>query len=151
MKLLYTLFLVVFFGFVSSAQDNTLDLTFNPTDMGLKNGDGPYNTVTDPQTYVHKFAIQSDGKILIGGKFTEYNGRTCKSFIRLNSDGTFDTTFNLGVIIAGVQAIVVQPDGKIIVGGVITDLNGYNPKNIVRLNSDGSLDAAFNVTDGQES
>lgn len=151
MKLLCTLFLVAFSSFVSLAQDNTLDLTFNPTDIGLKNGDGPYDKVTDPQTYINRIAIQSDGKILIGGKFTEYNGYACKAFIRLNTDGTFDTTFNLGVKVNGVQAIVVQTDGKIIIGGLFTDLNGYNPRTVVRLNSDGSLDATFNVTVGQES
>lgn len=151
MRLIYTLFLVAFFGFVSLAQDNTLDLTFNPTDTGFKNGDGPYNTLENQLTHIDEIAMQSDGKILIGGQFTEYNGRTSKSLVRLNADGTSDTTFTLDVLIEVVEAIIVQPNGKIIVGGIITNLNGDNRKNIVRLNSDGSLDATFNVTVGQES
>ena len=70
---------------------------------------------------IRAVAVQSDGKILIGGDFTSLapNGGAPVSrnhIARLNPDGTLDTAFNPD---AGntVRAIVVQPDGKILVGG----------------------------------
>jgi hypothetical protein len=37
--------------------------------------------------------IQSDGKLLIGGTFGTYNGATAVNLMRLNTDGSLDTTF----------------------------------------------------------
>src|SRR5436190_12488220 len=47
---------------------------------------------------VYALAVQPDGKIIIGGIFTGYNGDTTVSarVMRLNADGTRDTTFNAG-------------------------------------------------------
>ncbi|MBK7270185.1 MAG: delta-60 repeat domain-containing protein, partial [Flavobacteriales bacterium] len=39
---------------------------------------------------------QPDGKILIGGWFTSYNGVSCKRLARLNADGSLDLSFNTG-------------------------------------------------------
>ena len=43
---------------------------------------------------VYALAVQPDGKIVIGGDFTSYNGGGAKRVIRLNADGTRDTNFN---------------------------------------------------------
>jgi hypothetical protein len=64
--------------------------------------------------------VQPDGKILIGGGFTSYNGDpNANDYIaRLNSDGTLDTSFNYGAGTRGpndaVFGIAVQPDGRIV-------------------------------------
>src|SRR6266487_6848220 len=42
---------------------------------------------------VSELAVQSDGKVLVGGLFTKLGGQTRKSIGRLNSDGTLDDTF----------------------------------------------------------
>jgi uncharacterized delta-60 repeat protein len=42
---------------------------------------------------VNAITIQSDGKILVGGQFTSYNGTTRNRIIRLNSDGSIDSSF----------------------------------------------------------
>lgn len=100
---------------------------------------------------VRAIATQTDGKIIYGGSFTTYDGKTAKGIIRLNSNGSIDTTFITGggVISGDVEAITIQPDGKILVGG---DFNGYNnsgaipssvPNCLMRLNSNGSLDETF--------
>lgn len=91
----------------------------------------------------------SDGKILIGGDFTLYNGVKVGHIIRLNSDGTRDNSFNIGTG-AGfpVRSIVVQSDGKIIVGGSFSDFNGKSVGRIIRLNPDGTKDITFNVGTG---
>jgi uncharacterized delta-60 repeat protein len=91
--------------------------------------------------------LQSDGKILVGGSFTTLNGTTRNRLVRLNTDGTLDSTFstNLGTAFnAVVRIIVLQSDGKILVGGEFTTLNGITRNRLVRLNTDGTQDTTFN-------
>lgn len=106
---------------------------------------------------VYKTATQSDGKILIGGSFTNYEGTLNRNYlVRLNADKTVDTTFctnavDVGKFNAFVQSILVQPDGKILIGGSFTNYGGTTGRDyLIRLNSDGTLDTAFcaNATDG---
>src|SRR6476660_4016068 len=64
-------------------------------------------------------AVQSDGKILLGGFFTTVspNGGpavTRNRIARLNPDGTLDVAFNPNAN-NGVRAIVLQNDGKILI------------------------------------
>jgi len=92
---------------------------------------------------VNALAIQADGKILLGGAFTNVSGLTLNRIARLNPDGTLDTTFNPGAS-GNVQCLAVQPDGKILVGGSFTNLSGQPRNYLGRLNTDGSLDTAFN-------
>ena len=58
---------------------------------------------------VFSIAVQTDGKILIGGFFTTLNGGTVtrNRIARLNTDGTVDTTFNPNAS-SSVLSIVVQ-------------------------------------------
>ena len=126
------------------AQPGTIDLTFNPTDAGSGNG---------ANNDVYTTSIQSDGKIIIGGNFTTYNGNTRNGIARLNTDGTLDTTFNTGTGFSypitgtsvGVRTTSIQSDGKIIIGGDFTSYNGIPILGIARLNTNGSLDTTFNA------
>jgi uncharacterized delta-60 repeat protein len=93
---------------------------------------------------VYSIALQTDGKILVGGEFSTYNGASENFIIRLNSDGTKDATFNTGTGFDGVvKTIVIQADGKILVGGEFANYNGARENFIIRLNSDGTKDATF--------
>jgi uncharacterized delta-60 repeat protein len=95
---------------------------------------------------VYALAVQSDGKVLIGGDFTAVNGATNFNHIgRLNTDGSVDTSFNAGGGGANdsVRAITVQPDGRILIGGIFTNVNGVALNYIARLNADGSVDPSF--------
>jgi uncharacterized delta-60 repeat protein len=95
---------------------------------------------------VTAIAVQSDGKILVGGFFTTLNGTTRNYLVRLESNGTVDTSFytNLGTGFNGtVQTITVQTDGKILVGGAFSSLNGTARNGLVRLESNGTVDTAF--------
>src|SRR5690606_21892439 len=82
-------------------------------------------------------------------RFNSFNGTARSRIARLNTDGSLDTTFNIG---SGfnyrVYSIVTQTDGKIIVGGEFTSFNGTPRNYIARLNTDGSLDTTFNVGTG---
>jgi uncharacterized delta-60 repeat protein len=92
---------------------------------------------------------QSDGKILVGGYFSFYNGTNANRIIRLNPDGSIDNTFNIGTgFNGGVFSIVIQSDGKILVGGDFADYNGTSAKKIIRLNPDGSRDTSFVIGTG---
>jgi uncharacterized delta-60 repeat protein len=103
--------------------------------------------------------IQSDGKILIGGYFYKYNGYTSRGIIRLNADGTRDTTFtsnfNSLFTSAGYYVNVIRVDagGKILVGGNFGStlgsiFSGYSSNGIIRLNFDGTLDTTFTTSSG---
>jgi uncharacterized delta-60 repeat protein len=114
-----------------------LDPSFNPAAFGTNNG-----TVS----VVKK---QPDGKILIGGTFTDVNGQATTAVARFNSDGTIDTSFSSpdfgnGTGVGGaILAIGIQSDGKIVVGGDIFGVNGVFNKKMYRLNPNGSLDNTF--------
>jgi uncharacterized delta-60 repeat protein len=95
---------------------------------------------------VISLAVQSDGKILVGGAFSEFNGETHSKLVRLNPDGSLDDTFNIGLgFNERINSIVVQPNGKILVGGFFTEFNGQPQNRLVRLNIDGTKDNSFNI------
>jgi uncharacterized delta-60 repeat protein len=133
-----------YFSTVSSKQrgcvarlniDGTVDTTFTT-------GPGANNPI-------YSTALQSDGKIIVAGKFTSYNGISMNCIARLHSDGSLDTTFNVGTGVNNdIYSTVIQSDGKIIIGGNFTSYNGTSINRIARINSDGSLDNTFNVGAG---
>ena len=93
---------------------------------------------------VNTLKIQSDGKILVGGSFTNYSGTTASHISRLNTNGSIDKSFNIGTGFDGnVTAIEIQTDGKILVGGNFANYNGTTAGSIIRLNSDGTIDTNF--------
>lgn len=109
--------------------DGSLDTTFNPG--------------TGADSSVHTIALQSDGKILVGGLFENFNNVEQKSIVRLNANGSIDTTFDIGTSGLGVLSIVMQPDNKILIGGFFSTFNGIARNRIARLNADGSVDTTF--------
>ena len=95
---------------------------------------------------VNAVAIQSDGKILCGGNFTQYKGTSRNRLVRLNTDGSLDTTFSIGTGFSStVWGITIQSDGKILVCGSFTSYSGGVESRIIRLNTNGSKDITFNT------
>jgi len=91
-------------------------------------------------------AIQSDNKILVSGTFTSYNGVTQNRITRLNTDGSRDSTFDIGTgFDFTVSAIAIQSDDKILVGGGFNSYDGTTQNEITRLNPNGSRDTTFNI------
>ena len=102
--------------------------------------DTEFVTGSGPNDFVHAIALQTDGKILIGGEFESFNGASRIRIARLNSDGSLDQSFNPGAgLNSEVTSFAVQSDEKILVGGIF---------GITRLNSDGSLDSSFDPGSG---
>jgi uncharacterized delta-60 repeat protein len=106
-----------------------------------------FNKVTGANGRIKTMLIQSNGKILIGGSFSSYNGVASKRFTRLNGSGSLDASFNNKVktIANAVNCIALQANQKIIVGGAFTLNNGTQFNNISRLNANGNEDATFNT------
>lgn len=103
-------------------------------DLGFSSGIGADYSVL-------AVAVQSDGKILVGGSFSSYSGISRNGLVRLNPDGSTDMDFNPAIPTYGtVYTILIQPNGSVFVGG-----NFGSTNNCMRLNSDGTVDGTFNL------
>jgi uncharacterized delta-60 repeat protein len=104
-------------------------------------------SLTNSSFRMYCLALQDDGKVLIGGNFTNYNGYIRNKIARINQDGTIDLSFDPGSgfsnTLSSIKDIKIQQDGKILVAGDFTSYNGTNYSGIIRLNQDGSLDTSF--------
>ena len=106
------------------------------------------STVDLVGSHVAAIAVQTDGRILIGGNFTSVGGTTRNHLARLMPDGTLDTGFipsmNLPVF-----CLAVQADGGILAGGQFFS-PGFTKRGIARLLTDGSRDPSFDPGAGAD-
>ena len=114
-----------------------------------------FNAGTGADGDIYCVALQSDGRILLGGDFTSVNGQTRTRIARLNADGSLESTatFNPGTgADFALYSIAVQADGKILLGGDFTSVDGQPRTGIARLNTDGSVEstATFNPGTGAD-
>lgn len=94
---------------------------------------------------VYAIAIQGDGKIVIGGSFTSYNGITKSNIARLNIDGSLDTSYTV-IVDNIIYALKLQSDGKILAGGSFSTCNNSFATKVCRINSTGTVDTTFKTT-----
>jgi len=107
--------------------------------------DESFNTGAGFNGKIYASCLQADGKIIVGGSFTSYNGISSGRIIRLNTDGSYDTTFDttIGATTGIIYDIALQSDGKIIVVGSFTKYNNNTVNRVVRLMPDGTPDVTF--------
>jgi len=143
-------------GFFTSLQPNGAASATPRNYIARVNADGTLDPGFDPNanSFVWSVAVQADGKVLLGGRFTSLqpNGAasaTPRNYIaRVNADGTLDPGFDPKAGDA-VYSVAVQADGKVLLGGLFNSLqpNGAastTPRNrIARVNADGTLDTTF--------
>jgi uncharacterized repeat protein (TIGR01451 family)/uncharacterized delta-60 repeat protein len=157
-------------GILRLNSNGTHDATFNNAFTGINDGFlcTPY---VKNGVQVSKLVVQPDGKIIVGGFFTHYNNTSRNNIVRLNSDGSLDTTFNVGT---GFNNNVVHPvtgtNGLVrslaldttnsnfwyvYVAGDFTAYNGAACNEIVRLfcksptaSNVGTKDGGFNLLGG---
>lgn len=124
-------------GLVRLNADGSLDATFNTGGAGI--------TGNSYGRDVRGIAIDSAGKIFIGGHFNAYDGQTANCVVRLNADGTLNSVFDggQGPGDGGVLALDVQMDGKVLLGGGFNTFDGVTVPHLVRLNANGTLDTGY--------
>ena len=88
---------------------------------------------------IHATVVQADGKIIIGGEFTTFDGVARNRIARLTATGALDTTFNPGTGFNGpVFAIVSNASASsIYVGGDFTTFNGSTRNRLAVVTSTG--------------
>jgi uncharacterized delta-60 repeat protein len=108
-----------------------------------------WNPNASANSVVLSVAIQSDGKILAAGNFSNIGGQTRNNLARLDSvtglADSFDPSANSFVL-----SIAVQQDGKILAGGQFTTFapNGgaaVTRNNIARLEANGGVDRTLDL------
>ncbi len=94
---------------------------------------------------VRDVALLSDGKFICVGSFNSFNGTQVGGIVRLNADGTLDTSFDAGVGFGqNAKATVVLPlsDGKYFIGGFV-GMNNFRgnaiPNGYCIINADGTF------------
>jgi len=115
--------------------NGVLDTSFDPG----SGADGP----------IRATAVQANGRLLIGGSFTQVANTNRNGIARLTPDGRLDNAFNPGSGADNpVFALVLQPDAKVLAGGSFSKFNSITRPGIVRLNTNGSVDLSFNAGSG---
>jgi uncharacterized delta-60 repeat protein len=145
-------------GSFAEATFNTFDLNqsfpvvYDPVKNSTLQPPGGVWTASFP---VLDAQIQSDGRIVLAGQFTSYKGTPARGLVRLQSDGTVDTSFNAGggpqwtqttettTFFPSVENLEPQADGKLLVSGNFEAFNGVAAPGIASLNPDGSVDTSF--------
>lgn len=101
------------------------------------------------------FALQTDGKMLIGGNFQSVGGQARHALVRLNANGSVDTSFadlhfsqTDSVPNGTIYALAVQTDGKLIASGNFTFANGQSRQYMARV---ATSDHAASTISGQPS
>lgn len=93
--------------------------------------------------------MQNDGKVVIGGSFTSYDGTAINRVARLLRDGSLDGGFTPGSGASGqVNALALASGGDIYIAGAFTTYDGTGRNRIARLNGDGTLDTGFDPGTG---
>ncbi|MEO8588623.1 MAG: hypothetical protein ABI432_04580, partial [Flavobacteriales bacterium] len=113
--------------------------------------DASFNIGTGANHPIWAVVLQPDGKILLGGEFTTFNGVAASMLVRLNANGSIDPSFNVQPMEVGISALALQADGRLIAAGTIPDVDDVGNAWVARFEVDGGLDPTFNVssaTDG---
>jgi uncharacterized delta-60 repeat protein/uncharacterized repeat protein (TIGR01451 family) len=106
--------------------------------------DTTFNSATGFDDNVYAIAVQPDGKLVVGGAFTSYYNKAVGGIIRINADGSYDSSFDTGTgANSTVYAVKLQSDGAILIGGRFNTFNDTRRVGVARLLTNGWLDTSF--------
>ncbi|MDE3066882.1 MAG: hypothetical protein KGJ60_04940 [Verrucomicrobiota bacterium] len=117
--------------------------------------DPSFQSSLSPDEQVSRVLLLPDGGLLVStaGPFGIWPPLPeQQQLVRLNPDGSVDSTFNVTFPVGGflfpfgISAMALQADGKILLGGGFLDVNGAPRAKIARLEPDGTLDYCFDVS-----
>src|SRR5205085_5508387 len=94
--------------------------------------------------WVRQITVQADGKILVGGDFTNIGGQPRGRIARLDPITGAADSFNPNATGGGVRSIDVEVDRTILVGGSFTNIGGQSRNRIARLDPATGLADTFN-------
>lgn len=115
-----------------------LDLTYN------------YNLATKssyerPNGYFYDAAMQSDGKVIIAGQFTKFQGIGANYIVRVDNNGRVDPSFQ-GVADGAITRIRYNATtGKYLLCGSFKTFNGKPANGLALMNSNGTIDETFSL------
>ncbi len=120
--------------------------------------DDEFDIGSGPNGEVRALAVLADGRILVGGHFTLFDGRARRGVARLHADGSLDEAFLAaplpGISTMEVESLVPLPDGRVLVGGLIRTASsgqlfaGGLSSGVLRLLEDGTVDTSFDIGAG---
>lgn len=123
-------------GVVRLEANGDLDSSFATEGSGLNTTEGIVQTL----------AVQSDGKVVAGGWFNQYDGNRQGHIIRFNADGTKDASFVVGYGFVDhgdwdgrVQHLSVTESGDFLCVGGFIHYNGSALYGFAKLNSSGDI------------
>jgi uncharacterized delta-60 repeat protein len=125
--------------------NGSLDTSFNGSGEVTSNFGNSDNAIS--------VALQTNGKILVGGYYTNQQYNSHFEIARYNANGSIDSSFN-GTGVAGTNfgsteeifaSLAVQSNGKIIAGGYIYTTNGFDDLALARFNVSGGIDSSFGL------
>jgi uncharacterized delta-60 repeat protein len=123
-------------------------------DSGFGTGGKVLVEFTDIFNRGKALVLQPDGKILLAGTVSGFNGNSNFAVVRFNANGTLDSSFGTGgkkvIDFVGLydsaNAVALQPDGKILIAGSAETADSFpSDFGVVRLNPNGTLDSSFGV------
>jgi uncharacterized delta-60 repeat protein len=117
--------------------NGALDSTFNYDLTRHRSFEGANGPIYDA-------FMQEDGKLIIVGRFTRYNGQDAPFIARLNTDGSLDPGFGGQGADNGIVSIRYNPvTQKYMLAGNFRKFNGQAYNGLVMLNRDGTVDPTF--------
>jgi uncharacterized delta-60 repeat protein len=159
------------FHLVRLNSDGSMDSTFNSSTLSAGDLTQTFPAVHDPeeggnlvQPLLGAFAANSpfrdaellpDGRIVVAGEFTSFDGTPARGLVQLNADGTVDDTFEIGggaqwtettetpSFFPNVESVARQGDGKLLIAGTFEAFDDTALPGIASLNPDGSVDSSF--------
>jgi hypothetical protein len=108
----------------------------------LSNGqiDTSFNIGIGADSSVFSISLQSDEKIILTGNFSTFNGQPSNGVVRLNNNGSVDSTFFVGTGANDyVLTSTVLKNGDIMIGGGFTAYQGVGRNRIARLKGDSCI------------
>jgi hypothetical protein len=125
-------------GLLKMNMDGKMDSTYNFD----KSANLPYTAGNGP---ISDAIMQSDGKILLVGSFTNYQGLASNRIVRIGTNGLVDQAYPSGTgADDAINSVTYSAtSGKYLVAGIFNNYNGFATKGLVMLNTDGTIDKSF--------
>ncbi|MDB6034284.1 MAG: C-terminal target protein, partial [Verrucomicrobiales bacterium] len=124
-------------------------LTIIDDDFGPGTPDATFDPGMGANSLVRTLAVQGDGKVIIGGAFTNVGGLDRRFVARLGTNGAVDIGFNPGVgPNALVSAVATNSNGRVLIAGNFGLVGSSSRNRFAQLQGDGSLETSFSGSNG---